>query len=330
MTIDAHTDAPESACKTPFLVLGVPRSGTTFFATVLNNHPDVLCGIERFHGRKFSPEHLTENGFLNLDLDRKVAAGQMDLIKQKLKHPNLVLGEKFPRAYLHLDQTLPRFEAAGKRVKMVVLMRDIHEVASSWFVRGTNYDDMSWPNGMHGVFPFIEQFILAWQLSLLERPEDVVLVSYAKVYHPDTATEVWSKIADHLAVADAAPFLQAVQAGAAHSKASRNRDRSQDSPAFSVQDDFYPSLLAPIDEHGVCSLTSVQDEMRSLVAGVRQKESLLTKFETHLGSETDPIIAKYQPAIGRMYNLALKPLDKELGVRLMTAAARPAEHLSAD
>ncbi len=318
MTPSIFNQASHDA-KAPFLVLGVPRSGTTFFANVLNGHPEVLCGAERFNGGKFAPENLTEHGFLNLDLERPVAARQLDLIKTKLKIPGLLMGEKFPRAYLHFNKTLPRFEAAGQRLKLFILMRDIQEVACSWYQRCAIVDK-SWPRGMQGVFPFIEQFILAHQLSEIARPEDVALVSYAKVYHPDTDQDIWDMITRHLELDDSAPFLKIVRDGAKRTKTSRDRDRSQDQITFTSDDPFYADLLAPVDQAGVCTLAGVQGHIRNLVRDVLTQKDLLDSFVSHLSSERNPDIVAYQESIGRVYKAALTQLNPELGEQLMLAA----------
>lgn len=316
---------PESASGFGFLVLGVPRSGTTFFAKIMNNHPDVICGNERFHAHGFSPDHLTETGFRTLDLDRLSAAQAQDHLDSKAGHASLVFGEKFPRAYLHFHKTLPRFEASDRPFKMIVLIRDIQEIANSWLRRATNGQDRHWPDGMYGVFPYIEQVLLAWQLSLLKRPEDVLLVSYARLFDPTTAPDVVDHIASHLELSNSEPLLSALKEGASVTRDSQHRDRSSDPVRFHSDDPFYSGFTDLVDSDGVVNLSDVQSDCGKLIETVRAEKTLLDAFSAHLSTETDPDIVSYQKSIVPLYEAVLGPLDQELNRHLKDAMMTPAE-----
>ena len=126
----SKSSEPTAICA-PFLVLGVPRSGTTLFARLLNNYPSILCGSERFYGHLLSHAHLTLTGYETLDVEHPNAARHFEMLALKKDTPDLVIGEKLPRAYMHWDKTLPRFRDAGTRLKMVVLIRDVDEIENS-------------------------------------------------------------------------------------------------------------------------------------------------------------------------------------------------------
>ncbi|WP_170308450.1 sulfotransferase [Alteromonas alba] len=84
--------------KKLFLVTGVPRSGTTFFTHVLNENPEILCGMERFHGPQLSPSRLTIEGFKEYDLERASAQNHLSIVAKKASEKLKAIGDKCPRS----------------------------------------------------------------------------------------------------------------------------------------------------------------------------------------------------------------------------------------
>lgn len=305
--------------KTNFLVMAVPRSGTTLFARLMNAHPDVLCGSERFHGHSFSPRHLSEVGFRTLDLERATVPQGLELLEAKIDRPNLIFGEKLPRSYFHLAQVLPRFEAEGERLKIIVLLRDVAEVANSWYRRAANEEDKHWDRGMFGAFPYVEQFFLAGTLAGMHAPEDILLVSYAKMLSPVHAPAVFARIAEHLDLDDAQPFLDQLDAEATKTKKSLNRDRSADTVAFHSENPFFTRFATIADDAGTCPLSDVQVEINTLVTDCLADKELQSEFVTHFETEDRPETISYQIKLAAMYAEHISQMDASFAADICSA-----------
>jgi hypothetical protein len=134
--------------------MGVPRSGTTAVAELLNAHPQVCLGIERFKRLLLTPEL----GPALFDRERffDFRAGDTNLtpatgrnwaalyarLAAQFDQATLV-GDKIPEAYRRLGPLRRRF--AG--VRLVYCLRQIEGVAASWAARAANPADVGWPRG---------------------------------------------------------------------------------------------------------------------------------------------------------------------------------------
>ncbi|MFW2541775.1 glycosyltransferase [Primorskyibacter sp. 2E107] len=309
-----------------FLVFGVPRSGTTLFAKVLNGHPDLLCGSERFHGHTFGPASLTREGFRTLDLDRKAAAPAMDLLNQKTNNPALVFGEKSPRAYMHIDEFLPQFREAGRQLRMIVLLRDVGDIANSWYRRAANAKDTTWHRGMRGIFPYLESTVLAWKLGRIERPEDVLLVSYARLVDPDTQPCVLDRIAAHLGVSSASQLRQVMADEAQMTQASRTRNRNADPVDFTSDHPFFDQFPRTADAEGTVPLSKVQAQIRHAAETILTDDAFIAGALDHLRTEANPDVRAYQAEIAGFYDHVFSGIDPALGKALHGAMiAQPAK-----
>ncbi|PWK61145.1 glycosyltransferase [Roseicyclus mahoneyensis] len=302
-----------------FLIMAVPRSGTTLLARVMNAHPDIVCGSERFHGHTFSPESLSEIGFRTLDLERKDALASAANLREKADRPGVTFGEKFPRAYLHMRTTMPRFEEKGARLKIIVPMRNADEVAQSWYQRAVNPEDKHWPAGMYGVFPYIEQLLLMRCLADLRRPADVLLVSYEKMLARDTAPKIFDAIAEHIGVGDPSPFLAALSDNARVTQNSRDRDRSQDPTKFEAGSALVPAFTSVLGEAGTVSLADVRNALSGLMEDALANEALRRALLGALADTSDPDQISYRATIKDIYARELPSLDGDFAREAIAA-----------
>lgn len=137
-----------------FLFLcGAGRSGTTALAELLNKHPRIVMGIERFkyvYSKGSRAEEVTPALF---DKDRFFSFEATDTNvlptgKTKEIYDDMVgrydtakwVGDKVPRFYARYPQMLRRFSPA----RFIYIMRDPVRVASSWQVRADDTKD-GWP-----------------------------------------------------------------------------------------------------------------------------------------------------------------------------------------
>ena len=315
-----------------FLVLAVPRSGTTFFARVLNAHPNILCGQERFNNGSLSPDHLSPEGFRTRDLDRKTVNDSLRLLEEKSSQGHVIFGDKLPRAYMNLEDTVKRFHAAGRGLKLIVLLRDIEYIANSWYRRANNVNDMSWDRGMFGVFPYIEQVFLARMLSTLASPEDCLLISYTSLFDHARRNAVMDAVAAHLGVEDAQPFITVMDGEATKTRKIMARDRSADPVHFHSDHLFFGKFPEITGRNGFCKLSVIQTELRQITDDIVQGGSFVQQAIDHIQSETSPEIIAYQKKIRDLYKWGMKgldlPFDQDILAALDDTAAVSSQTLS--
>lgn len=125
-------------------VSGVQRSGTTALGQLLNAHPKIALGIERYkyvYARRFetvSPELFEEARFFDRrPEDTNISAGaEYRALRRKFRAVRFV-GDKMPGLYRKFDALVPVF--AG--LTMVYIYRRPDFVAASWQARAENADD---------------------------------------------------------------------------------------------------------------------------------------------------------------------------------------------
>jgi hypothetical protein len=135
-----------------FLFLcGVARSGTTAAAELLNLHPQIAMGIERYKalygrpGEVISAELFNRARFFDYrptDTNIRLARGGFARLYREMDgkfDQARYVGDKLPRLYQLYDRVAEALPAA----KFIYLVRDPLRTASSWQVRADNARD-SW------------------------------------------------------------------------------------------------------------------------------------------------------------------------------------------
>ncbi len=135
-----------------FHAMGVPRSGTTYFAQLLNSHEKVVCGLELMTGESFEARFLYDfPGKMPADSQRKEIYRRQ--LKSKVKAS--CFGDKLPKGYLHLKHIVDEINEGP----VFFLLRDMPEVFLSWDMRSNNPSDEMWPYGMNWIFAYLHHAI---------------------------------------------------------------------------------------------------------------------------------------------------------------------------
>jgi len=146
-------------------VCGCPRSGTTALGTLLNRHPSIALGIERFkhiamgrRGAEFGPALFEHDRFLDILAEDTNTIGQNKHLAKKFAttHEIRMVGDKIPRLY----RRLPFLREAFPGAALVVIFRDPVAVALSWQARADSPKDQ-WP-AENGADKALEE----WQVSV--------------------------------------------------------------------------------------------------------------------------------------------------------------------
>ncbi|MBF0122425.1 MAG: sulfotransferase [Candidatus Omnitrophica bacterium] len=132
-------------------VCGCPRSGTTALLEVLLSDSTVVLGCERYGGylgRKVLTRDLYEpERFFDIRKGDSFYSDFSELpdwyksISRERYEEGVFRGDKIPKLYEHLDGLFVNFPKA----KIVFMLRNIFDVASSYEARANNKEDKTWP-----------------------------------------------------------------------------------------------------------------------------------------------------------------------------------------
>ena len=172
-------------------VCGAARSGTTAMARLLNTHPDIVVGIERFKYRLlgaqdeidyaslFTRERFFsyEPGDTNIDFNKSYVN---DFQRMRAKFDSAVyVGDKIPGLYRRLrfvGETFPH-------CKVIFIVRDPMLVAASWESRAGDSDD-GWPEHQ-GYVQAVEEWNRSLTCALKARQvlrQNLICVSYERTF----------------------------------------------------------------------------------------------------------------------------------------------------
>lgn len=187
-----------------FLILGQPRSGTTYLQTLLNAHPGILC-----RGELFDPWQIDDNGRKTRGLDAVIARDSdpesfMDrmLAGDGVAHPASTIGAKL--LHHHHTAIVTRYIPAHPALRLIHVRREnkLAQFASVQQVRATGRwvetDDRAAPPPRIDAKPQwaaaecnrleIEDFLHAAWLRTLPNP--VLRVTYRGLFATDFAKRV--------------------------------------------------------------------------------------------------------------------------------------------
>lgn len=185
-SVPAGPDRPAFTGDRRFVFLtGCGRSGTTALTFLVNQHPDVAIGFERFADvalrGEMAPEHFTNERFCDFkdgDTHHKHYSGnpaRAGLLEKY--HAAEVIGDKLPQLIGKMDQ-LERFPEA----KIVFIIRQPFAVAKSFNARAADPND-AWSEE-HDYSVAVGQFNEAMQdlEKLLASGREVLILDYDKLF----------------------------------------------------------------------------------------------------------------------------------------------------
>jgi hypothetical protein len=184
-----------SSIKYHLIICGCPRSGTSAIVNLLNSHPSMIIGMERYKFyikkaliNKLKHSCFTKEFFFNFSEDQtNIIPGEKhpDLVpyydnlalKYKETKGELIVGDKNPLAFRFYEE----IENNLRNTKFIFMLRNIQEVAASYIARKENSDD-TWSLGY-------EQAVKHWNESLSEtwkyvqkRNNNIFVCEYEKIY----------------------------------------------------------------------------------------------------------------------------------------------------
>ncbi|WP_243059002.1 sulfotransferase [Nocardioides sp. SR21] len=188
----------ESSQRLLFLA-GLARSGTTALLHVLNAHPEVAIGMERYkrllngqidllRPELFDQERFFDfsDGLTNQDPEEAARWGVDYAAIEKKYAAATYVGDKM---------TTIRFGAVHERLpeaRFVFIVRDIDQVASSWDRRAQDDTDVNWPERSDA-----RASVERWNRSLRrirraarQYPELTTVVEYARFFGDPEATSL--------------------------------------------------------------------------------------------------------------------------------------------
>ena len=160
-----------------FVVMGVPRSGTSALAEALNLHPEIMCGEEyigdlKNAGKTDLPAALEDPGIIRPLGDKNRA-----LYLEK-KSAARIFGDKNPRYYHHL----PALHLSAPACKKVCIYRRKLGFWRSWTARAAKKGDLHWARGQTGFFGALELICLLNRLADVQGSGEVLMIDYDALF----------------------------------------------------------------------------------------------------------------------------------------------------
>lgn len=200
-----------------YLFVGGPaRSGTTAFVQLINRHPDVALGIERYKflynkdPKNLGPHLFESERFFCFDSRetnvRSDKLGDLDDFKKKFELAEY-RGDKMPhvmRYHRILNRRFPQ-------CRFIIMYRDIHRICSSWNTRAKNPKDRwSENNDFRIAVGAINKEMQCAADFQEEHPARCLIVRYENIFGPG-APDTAAAILDWLELKHAPQLFAAVQ-----------------------------------------------------------------------------------------------------------------------
>ena len=187
-----------------YLFVGGPaRSGTSAFTRLINTHPSIVLGMERYKffypKRSVSPDLFEDPRFFNPQPDETNVSmarmGDVDVLRRNFESAEY-RGDKVPhilRYYKHFNEYLPG-------CKFIIMYRNIHRICSSWNVRAERKGD-SWSptNDFRVAVDAVNKELRSAVNLHKEQPSRFLIARYENVFS-STSLDTMGKILDWLEV----------------------------------------------------------------------------------------------------------------------------------
>jgi len=178
---------------------GLARSGTTALLQVMNAHPEVVVGMERYKRivsggiDRLSPELFTRERFFDFS-DGETNQDPEEAARWGIDYG--ALEAKWDRAtYVGDKMTTVRFDRVHARLpeaRFVFIVRDIDQVASSWDRRAQDASDRHWPerSDARASVERWNQSLKRIRRAVREHPDLVTVVEYARFFGDSDAASL--------------------------------------------------------------------------------------------------------------------------------------------
>lgn len=185
LALDAGTnDQVISSASLKFVVMGVPRSGTSALAHALNLHPEIMCGIEYFPDVQSACAVSLADAFEHANYNHTPVCDFTRALYQRKKDRARVFGNKDPRYFFHL----PYLNAKVPSCKKICIYRPRLDFWSSWDSRARDANDIHWERGQTGFFGVLELMCMLGALTDVPNCGEVLLVNYDQLFFGDFDT----------------------------------------------------------------------------------------------------------------------------------------------
>lgn len=187
---------------------GPPRSGTTAFTNLLNSHPKIALGLERY---KFiygpHPDEVSE------DLFKRERFFQLEERETNVKSPKMMNSDQFKKKFdrvVYKGDKVPNILRYHRtlnerllRCRYIILYRNVYRICSSWNVRAKNPND-HWPekNDFRVAVDAINKEMALAAVLQRKQPQRYLIVRYENVFgengHATVARTLdWLKLKEH-------------------------------------------------------------------------------------------------------------------------------------
>ena len=167
--------------KRYLFVVGLPRSGTTGFAKLLNSNIEICLGVERYKYIKNKKLNFNESLFLKnkfFDLDdgyTNIKDKKLYHILEKKFYISKYIGDKIPNLYFELHEINKNFE----NPLFLCLVRNPINVAMSWEKRANNPLD-KWPleNNRNRYIEYLIRFHDYYNLHINNKDLNIFFINF--------------------------------------------------------------------------------------------------------------------------------------------------------